>query len=48
MDVRTDFVQEEPLGHHDFGHLCRGSHISGHSDFGMLSNFKTSSIFTSV
>ena len=32
---------------HDFGHLCRGRriHISGHPDFGILSNLGTSSIF---
>ena len=35
---------------HDFGHSCRGRrlHISGHSGFGMLSNFGASSIVTWV
>ena len=35
---------------HDFGHLCRGKRIqmSGHSDFGILKNLWTSSIFTWV
>ena len=35
---------------HDFGHLCRGRRIpkSWHSDFGILSNLGTSSIFTWV
>ena len=34
----------------EFGHWCRGSrtHISGHSDFGCLSNLGASSIFTWV
>ena len=35
---------------HDFGHLCRGRRIrtSGHSDYGILSNFGASSILTWV
>ena len=35
---------------HDFGNLCRGKriHLSGHSDFGILSNLGASSIFTGV
>ena len=35
---------------HDFGHLCRGRRIqmSGHSDFGIFSNFGSSSILTRV
>ena len=33
---------------HDFGHLCRGRRIdiSGHSDFGILSNLRESSVLT--
>ena len=35
---------------HDFDHMCRGRriHISGHCDFGILSNFGASSILNWV
>ena len=36
--------------HHDLGHVCRGKriHISGHSDFGIVSNFGAPSTLTWV
>ena len=54
MGDRANFVREvsQDLKNfpHGFGHLCRGKRIqtSGHSDFGILSNFRASSIFTWV
>ena len=48
-DDRTDSFREERLDH-DFGHLYFGRriHMSGHSDFGIVSNVGASSILTWV
>ena len=54
LDVRTKFVQEEPLDLQCLTMIlaitCRGRriHISGHSYFEILSNFGSSSILTWV
>ena len=52
VGVRTNFEQEEPLDLQcrSICHLCHGRriHMSGHSDFGSLSNLEASSIWTWV